>query len=78
MFTDDRLFTERGLAHLHDAVLDGCELSVPGERLRTLFDLLPQEVQDGARRWGLSDTLVRDAICVWAMANAQVVADHVK
>ena len=74
MLNDDLLFTKRGLAHLHDAVLDGCDLSLGDDALKALFFRLPQCIQDSARQWGLSDTPVRDGICVWAQENIAEVA----
>lgn len=78
MLTDDFLFTTSGLAHMHDAVLNGSGLSIPDERLKVLFGKLPPQVQDDARRWGLNDTPVRDAMCLWASENTVLVAVHVK
>lgn len=67
--TDVELFSERGLAHFHDAVFDGCKRSLQVERLVALFAKLPVDLQELAREWGLSDRSVGDAICRWVSEN---------
>lgn len=70
----DEMFSKMGLAHMHDAVMGGCNLSVSDEGLRRVFEKLPEDVRMTAMEWGLSDTPVRDAICEWARKNQAVVA----
>lgn len=74
VLADGGLFNKMGLAHMHDAVLGGCGLSLSDEALKRLFVSLPARIREEARQWGLSDTPVRDAICAWAEQNAATVA----
>lgn len=66
----DSLFTASGIAHLHDAVLDGCGLSLEEPALKALFIRLPESIQRDALVWGLGDTPVMDAVCVWARESS--------
>lgn len=61
--TADQLFESKlGVCHLHDAILDATGQSLSDDELRKAFDSLPENVQQIAFEWGLSDTAFRDAI----------------
>lgn len=69
-------FDKNDWAHMHDCVYDAtCDdngkngANLNGEQLRVLFKTLPQDMQDSARHYGMSDTPWRDELYVWCEEN---------
>lgn len=76
MYNDDDLFHAHrgaGLAQLRDC-FHGTGRTPSDEELVSFFQQLPERIQDGARSWGLSDTPVRDDLCVWLRENRERLA----
>lgn len=78
MSGSERLFTKVGMAHMHDALANGCHQSVPDESLKEVFGLMPEKIKEDALAWGLSDTVVREAMAEWARANGEAIAKCVQ
>lgn len=47
---------------LHDIIFDLTTMELTHEQLLTIFNQLPQNLQDDAIHWGVGDSVVRDNI----------------
>lgn len=70
MLNDQELFFDHrsGLDTLMEC-FHGTGRTPSDEELVSFFHQLPEDIQDGARSWSLSDTPVRDNLCVWTQEN---------
>ena len=54
--------------------INDCYVEVLGkkpsnEQVNVIYNLLPQYIKDDANKWGWSDTVVGDNVCIWIIDN---------
>jgi hypothetical protein len=58
------------LDSLHDTIFNAIEIEdLTNEQLIEFWEILPEDIQSEAMRWGLDDSVVRDNIYVWLQKN---------
>jgi hypothetical protein len=50
---------------LHDIVYDVTNIQAANAQLQSIWDMLPEDIQALAIRWGMSDTESRENIYIW-------------
>jgi hypothetical protein len=80
MLSVDEQFSEESYhwKSFHDTVIESMGESWENdkysrERLRRIFDKLPEYVRDQAQVWGISDSVVRDDACVYIRKHPEIV-----
>ncbi len=64
--TIDEMFNDPSEWHsFHDCFYAASGQSLSSDKLRIVFDSLPNNIQSIAYAWGLSDSVFRDEACVF-------------
>lgn len=62
-------FDKDDFAGFHDAIIDASDKHLNQEELVEVWNILPIEIKVIAIEWGMSDTVFRDKVYVWAEEN---------
>lgn len=63
------LLSKNDLAHLHDVLYNLTDITYTDDQLYEIWEKVPKHIKDEAIHWGISDTVVRGNIYVWAKEN---------
>lgn len=54
---------------INDCYVDVLGKKPSNEQINVIYNLLPQHIKDDANKWGWSDTVVGDNVCIWIRDN---------
>jgi len=54
---------------INDCYVDIIGKKPSNEQINVIYNLLPQHIKDDANKWGWSDTVVGDNVCIWISDN---------
>jgi hypothetical protein len=64
---------QEDIDHLHDTILEalGGTEDLSNDAVLSVWNTLPEYIQEEAAHWGLSDSVVRDNIYEWLIENVK-------